>query len=180
MKTVIYISMSLALSMFIFSACGNDASLQKYIVEKQNDNNFISIDLPSSLLLTEDNTLNEEQLQTMKSINKVNMIALQLKDENKEIFQMEKQRVQSILSADTYETLMKFGSNDIGAKLMFTGDVEAIDEIIIFASDSEKGFGLFRVIGEDMNPSQIVKMMNKVNSQNFDLSFMNEIGGLLN
>lgn len=179
MKSAIYISMSLLLSVILFSACGNNASLQKYIVEKQNDNNFITIDLPSSLLLTEDNTLNEEQLQTVKSIKKVNMIALQLKDENKEIYEMEKQRVKSILSTDTYETLMKFGSNDMGASLLFTGDVEAIDEIIIFASDQEKGFGLFRVIGEDMNPSEIVKMMNKVNSQNFDLSFMDEIGGLL-
>jgi len=180
MKSAIYLSISLALSLLFLSACGNNASLQKYIVEKQNDNNFITIDLPSSLILTEDNTLNEEQLQTIKSIKKVNMIALQLKEDNKPLYEMEKQRVQSILNTDTYETLMKYGSNDMGASLLFTGDVEAIDEIIIFASDTEKGFGLFRVIGEDMNPSQIVKLMNKVNSQNFDLSFMNEIGGLLN
>lgn len=180
MKSTIYITISLALSMLLFSACGNNASLQKYIVEKQNDNDFITIDLPSSLILTENNNLSEEQLETVKSIKKVNMIALQLKDENKAVYEIEKQRLKSILDNNQYETLMKYGSNEMGASLLFTGDVEAIDEIIIFASDSEKGFGLFRVIGEDMNPSQIVKLMNNVNSQNFDLSFMNEIGGLLN
>lgn len=180
MKSTINITISLALSMLLFSACGNNASLQKYIVEKQNDNDFITIDLPSSLILTENNNLSEDQLETVKSIKKVNMIALQLKEENKAVYEIEKERLKSILDNNQYETLMKYGSNEMGASLLFAGDVEAIDEIIIFASDSEKGFGLFRVIGKDMNPSQIVKLMNNVNSQNFDLSFMNEIGGLLN
>lgn len=70
MKSTIYITISLALSMLLFSACGNNASLQKYIVEKQNDNDFITIDLPSSLILTENNNLSEEQLETVKSIKK--------------------------------------------------------------------------------------------------------------
>ncbi len=180
MKSILYTTLTLAISMLLFSACGNDASLQKYIVEKQNDNDFITLDIPSSLILTENNNLDDEQLKSVKSVKKVNVLALQLKDDNKELYESEKQRVQTILSDDKYETLMKYGSNDMGATLMFTGDVEAIDEIIIFASEKEKGFGLFRVIGEDMNPSQIVKLMDKVNSNNFDFSFMSEMGSLLN
>lgn len=69
------------------------------------------------------------------------MIALQLKDENKAVYEIEKQRLKSILDNNQYETLMKYGSNEMGASLLFTGDVEAIDEIIIFASDSEKVLG---------------------------------------
>jgi hypothetical protein len=180
MKSILYTTLALAISMLLFSACGNDASLQKYIVEKQNDNDFITLDIPSSLILTENNNLDEEQLKSVKSIKKVNVLALQIKDDNKELYESEKQRVHTILSDDKYETLMKYGSNDMGATLLFTGDVEAIDEIIIFASDKAKGFGLFRVIGEDMNPSQIVKLMDKVNSNSFDFSFMSEMGSLMN
>jgi hypothetical protein len=180
MKSILYTSLTLAISMFLFSACGNDASLQKYIVEKQNDNDFITLDIPSSLILTDNNNLNEEHLKTIKSIKKVNVLALQLKEDNKARYEIEKERVKSILSNDKYETLMKYGSNDMGATLMFTGDVDAINELIIFASDEEKGFGLFRVIGDKMNPSQVVKLMDNVNSNNFDFSFMNNLGSLLN
>lgn len=180
MKSILYTTLALAISMLLFSACGNEASLQKYIVEKQNDNDFITLDIPSSLILTENNNLDEEQLRSVKSIKKVNVLALQIKDDNKELYESEKQRVHTILSDDIYETLMKYGSNDMGASLLFTGDVEAIDEIIIFASDKAKGFGLFRVIGEDMNPRQIVKLMDKVNSNSFDFSFMSEMGSLMN
>jgi hypothetical protein len=175
MKSILTTTLTLVLSIFLFSSCGNDASLQKYIVEKQNDNDFITIDIPSSLILTENNNLNEEQLESVKSIKKVNLVALRVKEDNKARYEIEKQRVQKILSDDKYETLMKYGSNDMGATLMFTGNVDAIDEIIIFASDEEKGFGLFRVIGEDMNPTQIVRLMDGVNSKNFDFSFMSQM-----
>jgi hypothetical protein len=179
MKSIIYIT-AFAITALLLSACGNDASLQKYIVEKQNDYSFITLDLPSSLILAEGNNLTDEQLKTVKSIKKVNILALQLKEDNRAFYEVEKERVQAILSDDKYETLMKYGSNEMGATLMFTGDVEAIDELIIFASDEEKGFGLFRVIGDNMNPSQVVKLMDNVNSKNFDLSFMKDIGSLIN
>jgi len=179
MRSTIYI-LTFALVSLLFCACSNDASLQKYIVEKQNDHSFITLDIPSSLILTENNELSDEQLKTIKSIKKVNMLALQLKEDNKLQYEAEKERVAAILSQDSYQTLMKYGSNEMGATLMFTGDVEAIDELIIFASDEEKGFGLFRVIGDNMNPSQVVKLMDNVNSKNFDLSFMKEIGSLVN
>lgn len=179
MKSIIYIT-TLAITALLLSACGNDASLQMYIVEKQNDYNFITLDIPSSLILTDGSELSEEQLKTVKSIKKVNMLALQLKEDNKPQYETEKERVAAILSQDKYQTLMKYGSNEMGATLMFTGDVEAIDELIIFASDEEKGFGLFRVIGDNMNPSQVVKLMDNVNSKNFDLSFMKDIGSLIN
>lgn len=179
MKSIIYVT-SLALTALLLSSCGNDTSLQKYIVEKQNDYSFITLDIPSSLILTDDNELSDEQLKTVKSIKKVNMLALQLKEDNKLQYEEEKEKVTAILNQDKYQTLMKYGSNSMGAKLMFTGEVEAIDELIIFASDEEKGFGLFRVIGDNMNPSQVVKLMDNVNSKNFDLSFMKDIGSLIN
>jgi hypothetical protein len=179
MKSIIYFT-TLSISVLLLSACGNDASLQKYIVEKQNDYSFITLDLPSSLILAEDNNLTDEQLKAVKSIKKINILALQLKEDNRAQYEVEKERVKAILSDDKYETLMKYGSSDLGATLMFTGDVEAINELIIFASDEEKGFGLFRVIGDKMNPSQVVKLMDNVNSNNFDFSFMNNLESLLN
>ncbi|WP_339611071.1 DUF4252 domain-containing protein [uncultured Planktosalinus sp.] len=179
MKTFV-ITLSVFVAAIVVSSCSNNASLQKYYVEKQNDNAFISLDLPSSLILTEDNTLSEEQLKTVKSIKKVNMLALEVNELNKAAYESEKERVQAILNNEAYETLMKYGSNKQGATLKFTGEDDAIDELIIFASDEERGFALFRVIGDDMNPSSIMKLMDSVNTNNFDFSFMKEFGSALN
>ncbi|GGD99346.1 DUF4252 domain-containing protein [Planktosalinus lacus] len=179
MKTFV-ITLSLFVAAVVLSSCSNNASLQKYYVDKQNDDAFISLDLPSSLILTEDNTLTEEQLETVKSIRKVNMLALELNETNKAVYESEKERVHTILSDEAYQTLIKYGSNNQGATLKFSGDDDAIDELIIFASDEEKGFALFRVIGDDMNPSRIMQLMDSVNTNNFDFSFMKDFGSALN
>ncbi len=178
MKTIA--KFKLLVFIILVSACNNDTSLQKYIVEKQNDNAFISLDIPSSIIVAEENNLSENDLKTIQTIKKINMIALQLKGENAIQYELEKRRVQKILKNDKYQTLVKYGSNEMGAALYFTGEVDAINELIVFATDEKKGMGLFRVLGNQMNPSQVVKLMNQVNTSNFDLSFMNELGGLLN
>ncbi|MEX2349692.1 MAG: DUF4252 domain-containing protein [Flavobacteriaceae bacterium] len=164
----------------LLMSCSNEASLQKYYVEKQKDNAFISIDLPSSLLLTDDNTLTDEQLKTVKSIKKINMLALQINEDNKGLYGVEKERVSQIISDDKYKTLMKFGSNKMGATLLFTGEEDAIDELIVFASDEEKGFALFRVLGDDMEPSSMIKLMDSVNQKNFDFSFLEGLETAIN
>ncbi len=160
--------------------CSNEASLQKYYVEKQKDNAFITLDLPSSLLSKDGNTLNESQNEALKSIKKLNFLALQNKEENSTIYEIEKEKVQAILSDEKYKTLMKYGSNEMGATLKFTGEEDAIDELIVFASDESKGFTLIRVLGDDMNPSQIIQLMQGMNEQNFDFSFLKNIETALN
>ena len=108
------------------------------------------------------------------------MLALELNETNKAVYESEKERVHTILSDEAYQTLIKYGSNNQGATLKFSGDDDAIDELIIFASDEEKGFALFRVIGDDMNPSRIMQLMDSVNTNNFDFSFMKDFGSALN
>ncbi len=179
MKNLTIASVFIVVLQFL-TGCSNDASLQKYYVEKQKDNAFISLDLPSSLLITDDNTLTDEQLKTIKSIKKINLLALQINDENKGLYGVEKERVNQIISDEKYKPLMKFGSNKMGATLLFTGDEDAIDELIVFASDEEKGFALFRVLGDDMEPSSMIKLMDSVNEKNFDFSFLEGLETAIN
>lgn len=179
MRNLIIFSVLIATLQFL-QGCSNEASLQKYYVEKQKDNAFISIDLPSSLLLTDDNTLTDEQLKTIQSIKKINMLALQVNDENKGLYAVEKERVNQIISDEKYKPLIKYGSNKMGATLLFTGDEDAIDELIVFASDEQKGFALFRVLGDDMEPSQMIKLMDSVNPKNFDFSFLEGMETIIN
>ncbi len=73
---------------------------------------------------------------------------------------------------------MKFGSNNKGATLKFLGEEDAIDEIIVFASDDEKGFALFRLLGDKMQPGQMIKLLNSIENGDIDASKLSSIGQL--
>ncbi|PKP24182.1 MAG: DUF4252 domain-containing protein [Bacteroidetes bacterium HGW-Bacteroidetes-2] len=178
MKTITKFSV-LVLLILVFLGCNSETSLQKYYVEKQKDNDFISLDIPSSLLSKKENSLTIDQKETLNSIKKMNLLALQNKIENIDVYEEEKEKVTAILSDEKYKTLMKFGTNTMGATLKFTGEEDAIDELIVFASDDSKGFALIRVIGDHMEPSKIIQLMEGVNEQNFDFSFLKNMESVL-
>ena len=55
---------------------------------------------------------------------------------------------------------------------------EAIDEVIIFGAESEKGFAIIRVIGENMNPADIMELSQEIKLDN-DSGEMKQLEGLL-
>ena len=66
MKNLISIfTYTLTLTVFLTS-CNSEKSLQEYYVEKQNNDNFIAIDLPASLINLNDN-VSEESQETIKT-----------------------------------------------------------------------------------------------------------------
>jgi hypothetical protein len=73
---------------------------------------------------------------------------------------------------------MKFGSKNRGATLKYLGEEDAIDEIIVFASDDEKGFALFRLLGENMRPDQMIKLLNSIERGDINASELGSIGKL--
>jgi len=179
MKTIAKFS-TLVVLILVMLGCSSETSLQKYYVDKQKDNAFISLDIPSSLLSKKENSLTLEQKETLNSIKKMNLLALQNKEEKVAIYEVEKEHVTAILNDAKYKTLVKFGSNTKGATLKFTGEEDAIDELIVFASDDSKGFALIRVLGDNMEPSKIVQLMEGVHEDNFDFSFLKNIEAVLN
>lgn len=143
-------------------ACDSSPSLQKYIVESKENEEFMSIDLPASILQLKDTELSEELKSTLKTIKKVNLLVLQLTDTNKELFESEKVKVKSILKNSKYQQLMRVKMMGVNVTVNFLGEDDAIDEVIIFATDNEKGFGIIRILGEHMNPSDIVTLSQQL------------------
>ena len=160
-------------------SCSNEPSLQKYLVEKQDDDKFLKIDLATSLLQAENSSFTEEQQDILNTVKKVNVVAFKLKDGNMAEYEAEKNKLAAIMKQDKYKTLIKYGSNSRGATLKYLGEENAIDEVIIFASDSEKGFAVFRLLGENMQPGQMIKLMNSIDQGDLDLSKFSGIGDLL-
>lgn len=166
-----------ALTLF---SCSNKESLQRYIVDRQDDDSFLKIDIAASLLQTDSANLSQEEKDILKTIKKINVIAYPIDEGNVSAYEVKMQVLKTILDQDRYKTLMKYGSNKEGATLKYVGLEDAIDEIIVFVRDDEKGFALFRLLGDDMRPEQMIKLMTAIEKGDVDISKLNSIGKIFN
>ena len=148
----------------------NDKSLQKYLVEKQEDDKFVKIDLAASLLQGRNSNFTQEEKDILNTIKKVNVVAYPIKDGDTVDYEKEKQELKSIMGQEEYKELTRFKSNDWNATLKYTGKEDAIHEVIVFASDDNRGFAVFRVLGENMRPDQMLKLMKSAERGDLDVS----------
>lgn len=168
-------AITLFITALVLISC-NDKSLQKYLVQKQDDPKFMKVDIPTSLLEGENSNLTAEEKEILSSIKKINVVAYPIKDANLTEFEVEKQELESILAQEQYKDLTRINSNDWSATLKYTGDDDTIDEVIVFASDNTKGFAVFRLLGENMRPEQMLQLMKTIEKGGVDLS---PIGGMM-
>ncbi len=148
--------------MFFLQSCQSD-SLQKFFVDSQNNDNFISVDIPASLLgLTENLDLNEEELKTLKSVKKINLLMLESSEGTKDFFMSQKDRLNTILKGNSFTEILKFRTQGMDVKIFFTGKEDAINELIVFGYNDETGMGVARVLGKEMNLNDIMNLSSKV------------------
>lgn len=165
----------IAILAFVFHSCNSDTSLQEYYVENQENNQFLALDIPSSLLTGDNSGLTAEQIATLETINKVNLIAFPLKEDNKEVYETEKEKITKILSDEKYQTLMRFGKGTTKGQIMFTGKDDAIDEFIVFGSDEERGFGIARITGNNMKPEDLIKLFKSAEKGDLDIAGLQDL-----
>lgn len=174
MKNTLKNNLLLLLTAMLLFSCGSEATLQKYFVEKQKDHNFISFDLSSDMFIQNENLLTQEQKNTLKTIKKINLLALK-SDDNKLLMDEEHIKIKEILTNDTYEQLIRYGSNTKNAALYYTGKEQAIDELIVFGFDEQTGLGLARVLGNNMNPAEVMTLIQSIDKGNLDFSVFNQL-----
>ncbi|GHA35001.1 hypothetical protein GCM10007103_15680 [Salinimicrobium marinum] len=159
----------LALGALAFYSCDNETTLQEYYVENQGNKQFLALDVPSSLLTGSGSRLDTEQKATLETIKKVNLMAFPMNDENKASYEQEKEKLTAILQNDKYNTLIKYGGGSRKAELYYLGEEDAIDEFVVFGSDEEKGFAVARVLGEDMKPEALIKLLKSFQEGDIDI-----------
>ncbi|MBT8263626.1 MAG: DUF4252 domain-containing protein [Bacteroidia bacterium] len=168
----------LSLAAISLVSCADGSSLQRYLVDKQDDDKFLKVDIATSLLESDDADFTEEQKEILETIKKVNVVAFPLKGKNAEDYTAERAELAKILDNEKYVLLGKVSSNGSMMTMKYLGEEDAIDEVIIFASDDERGFAVFRLLGDNMKPGQMLKLMNSINSGDFDVSALNGIGDI--
>lgn len=162
MKSIIkIISLTFTIA-FVSIACETNPSLQKYYVDSKENNEFISVDLPASIIQLKETDVSEDIKNTLATIKKINFLALQLTTSNVELYNSEKVKVKAILKNPKYKQLMRMNMGQGNVSVNYLGEEDAIDEVVIFGADNNKGFAVVRVIGENMNPTDILKMTQEI------------------
>lgn len=167
------------LCLVLLTSCKGEPSLQRYFVDHQQDRNFISFDVSPGILKIDPAKLSASQKNALESFNKMNVLAFRVNDSNKAQFAQERDKVSRIMKDPKYQQLMKFSSGKEGASLSFVGDEEHIDEIVVYANAKETGFAVVRILGDDMNPTQIVEMLTSLREAQFNMEQLKPLQEML-
>lgn len=176
MRIGFYIAVLVSL---ILSSCNSKPSLQKYFVENSEKKNFIALDVSASIINSDKTNLTAEQKTALGSFEKMNVLAFKLDKSNQKEYEIESQKVTQILNNEKYQSLMKVGSGRDGASVSFVGDENHINEFVFFAKRKENGFAVVRILGNDMNPNNIMNMISLLKSSNINLDQLKPLQGLI-
>ena len=159
----------------ILTSCDDGLSLQRYYVDNQEAKNFITQDIPLSMIEIDKSNFTEEQQEAYSSVNKLNFLGYKSNETNLEAFNAEIAKVKTILNDSKYIDLMEF--SDKGNKIIvkYIGDDNEADEVIVLGSSKEMGFGIVRILGNDMNPEKMITLINAFQKANIEESQVQDI-----
>lgn len=166
----------LMLGVLILSSCSSPQSLQEYYIDNTENPNFLAFDIPTSLLNLDAVELDQEQQLAYQSLKKLNVLAFKKTTDNVASYKQEKVKVKAILANDDYQELMKMNTGFGNASIQFKGADDAIDEVIIFGDNKDKGFALVRVLGKDMNPAHFAQLLQALEKSDFNGEGLGDLG----
>ncbi|WP_426429906.1 DUF4252 domain-containing protein [Winogradskyella sp. HB-48] len=159
-----------------YTSCDQGPTLQTYFVDNELKTGFLSVDAPVSLLNLEEVKLTKDQREAYESVDKLNILAYKIDANNTKEYEVELAKVNTILKNPKYEELMRGGNSVDGRfKVMFIGEVDNVDELIIFGNASDTGFMVARVLGDDMNAGKLMSLQSVLKDMDFENANLNGI-----
>ena len=162
-----------------FISCDNEPTLQEYYVNNTENVDFLALDIPVSSLGLETTAFTAKEKAAYESVRKLNILAFKLNANNKMEYEVEKDKVKAILANSKYHDLMTIGAGNKKASIKYLGDDNAIDEVVIFGDSNEMGFALVRVLGDDMNPANMMSLMKAMEKADFQGDQFKQLEGFL-
>ncbi|MBU3012388.1 DUF4252 domain-containing protein [Polaribacter vadi] len=158
------------------SSCKNEKSLQSYLVDTSGKEGFYTGDLPVSSVLSAKADVSDDVKETIKSIKKINIAFLPKTEDNTATYETEKAKLKNIFKDnDEYKSLMVMKAQGMNVKVYYSGDTDAIDEVVAFGYGDKNGVGVARLLGENMNPAKVIEMMNSVKMDSGNLESFSAI-----
>ncbi|RDY61259.1 DUF4252 domain-containing protein [Flagellimonas nanhaiensis] len=169
----------MVLGVVLFASCSSQQSLQEYYVDNSENPNFITVDVPASILNMGEVDLTPTQKEAVESLRKFNLLAFKKTADNIAEYKSEKSKIKEILKGEDFVELMKINSQYGRGVIKYLGEEDAIDEVIIYGDSKDKGFAVVRVLGKDMNPAHIVQLMQAIQKSDYKGEGLGEIGEFL-
>ncbi len=159
----------IAVLLVLLVSCESKPSLQKYFVEKSQTQNFVALDIAPNFINTDSITLSADDKEALQSLEKLNILIFKGDSLNTQLYKTEQNNVKTLLKDEQYEELMRYGSNKEGVYIYTVGQDVHIDEFVLFMHQQDNGFGVVRVLGDDMNPNNIMKIVGLLQKGNLNL-----------
>lgn len=184
MKMQFFKWISLVLITGLILSCSNQQSIQEFIIQEQDKPEIWSLDLSTRLIADQYEVTDQIDQEVLKKVRKINLIALPLKDSvgNASIidkYSTDNQHIKDILKQDKYQELFRFGKASQGFRVYSVGKGDRLDEIIIFGNDHDAGWLILRILGDDMQPKDIVKAFQNIDLSETDFNIDDFIKGSL-
>lgn len=160
-------------------SCSSKPSLQKYIVERSESPDFVVLDLGSSIINADKVALSVADKEALESFEKLNVLVFKKDSLDEKKFDDESAKVKNILNDKAYQELIKYGGTDKSASVYFVGEENAIDEFVLYAAQRETGFAVVRVIGDNMNPNQVLRLIGLLQKSKFDFEQLKPLQDIL-
>jgi hypothetical protein len=174
-----YKSILILFIVFFVSSCETNPTLQKYYVKNTESNDFVALDIAPSIINTDSAQLTVDEKAALASFEKMNILAYKTDSTHIEKFDQEIKEVKALLKDDSYQQLMKVGSGSDGAAIYFVGDEIHIDEFVVLASKKENGFAVVRVLGNDMNPTHVLNLVQLLRKTDLKLDQLKPLQDLM-
>lgn len=147
----------------LMNSCNTKNSLQSYLVETSGKEGFYTADIPVSSVLSVESDVAMDVQETMKSVKKINVVFLPKTAANEAVFTIEKNKLKSIFkNNDTYKSLMTMKLQEMNVSVFYAGKTAAINEIVAFGYGDANGVGVVRLLGDNMDPTKIITLLNNV------------------
>ncbi|MBP0903277.1 DUF4252 domain-containing protein [Mariniflexile gromovii] len=166
-RTINYILLILFTATVLVS-CNDGASLQKYFVDHQESKDFITQDIPISMLKIDESKFNSEQKEAYNSVSRLNFLGFKANETNAETLKVELAKVKTILGNQKYNDLMEFSDRGNKVVVKYLGDDDEADEVVVFGSSKDMGFGIVRVLGDAMSPDKMVTLVGILQGAHVD------------
>lgn len=154
--TTIYI---LGLMLTLLISCNQEPTLQKYFVEQGNKPGFMTLDIAPTIIQTDSIPLTAEEKEALNSLHKFNILAFTANEKNRAQLKQEQEKVNALLKDEKYDELMHIGSGDRGASIHTIGEGDELEEVVVYVHQKETGLTVVRVLGENMNPNNIMTLI---------------------
>lgn len=145
-----------ASAILLLTSCESKPTVQKYFIEKSEAKDFVAVDVAPGFIKTDSMDLSADQKKALKSLEHINVLVFKANDSNSKTYDKENAEVKKLLKSDTYEELVKFNHGGMGASISTKGEGEHIEEFVVYMHEPSNGFGLIRVTGDDMTPTNVL------------------------